>query len=366
MQPIVSVIMPTYNRAHLLPKAIDSVFSQTYPEIELIVVNDGSTDNTEEALEPYRDKITYIKKENGGCGDAKNAGLKVANGKYITHLDDDDLMMPERIERLVDFFTENPDIGLCATSAYLIDVNDLVIGIKSLRNVPQKTRLLHLLMGHVAVQSNMMVPIEVFQQVGEYSTVHCEDYDMWLRIARRYEIGAIEDPLVKYRKHSNQITAFINHVPVMASLKQINLSFLQTVPMEEIIPSLQFPAVGHALIGTLLSRHKLFDFAYDEICRAPKDGTAQLWLAMLFLYRRDFDKARTSFGQVPQSHPCHEEIPRAFSLIDKTEQICAQYTAKDNNSEEVIQLRRELQLFNLCLFDETLKMATGGKVCLKD
>ena len=101
MRPIVSVIMPTYNRASLLPKAIDSVFSQNYPDIELIVVNDGSTDNTEEALEPYRDKITYIKKANGGCGDAKNAGLKAANGKYITHLDDDDLMMPERIDCLV-------------------------------------------------------------------------------------------------------------------------------------------------------------------------------------------------------------------------------------------------------------------------
>ncbi len=124
----------------------------------------------------------------------------------------------------------------------------------------------------------------------------------------------------------------------MASLKQINFSFIQTTPMEEIIPSLQFPAVGHALIGALLSRHKLFDFAYDEICRAPKDGTAQLWLAMLVLYRQDFDKARTYFQQVPQNHPCHEEMPRAFSLIDKTEQISAQKTAKDNNSEEVIQL----------------------------
>jgi len=358
--------MPTYNRASLLPKAIDSVFSQTYPEIELIVVNDGSTDNTEEALEPYRDKIIYIKKENGGCGDAKNAGLKVAKGKYITHLDDDDLMMPERIERLVQFFAEHPNnVGLCATSAHLIDASDQVIGLKRLGKVPQKTRLLHLLMGHVAVQSNMMTPKEVFQRVGEYSTVHCEDYDMWLRIARRYGIGVIEDPLVKYRKHSNQITAFINHVPVMASLQQINLSFLQTVPMEEIIPGLQFPAVGHALIGALFCRHKLFDAAYDSIRRAPKDGTAQLWLAMLFMYRQNFDKARTYFRQVPQNHPSHEEIPQAFSLIDKTEQICAQKTAIDNNSKEVIQLRRELELFNLCLFDKTLKMATGGKICLE-
>lgn len=366
MRPIVSVIMPTYNRANLLPKAIDSVLSQTYPEIELVIVNDGSTDNTEEALEPYRDKIIYIKKTNGGCGDAKNAGLKAANGKYITHLDDDDLMMPERIERLVQFFAEHPDVGLCATSAYLIDVNDQVIGLKRLKKVPQKTRLLHLLMGHVAVQSNMMTPKEVFQRVGEYSTVHCEDYDMWLRIARRYGIGVIEDPLVKYRKHSNQITAFINHGPVMASLQRINLSFIQTVPMGEIIPCLQFPDIGHALIGALLSRHKLFDAAYDSIRRAPKDGTAQLWLAMLFMYRQNFDKAKTYFRQVPQNHPCHEDIPPAFSLIDKTEQICAQYTAKDNNSEAVIQLRRELQLFNLCLFDKTLRIATGGKVCLKD
>jgi len=303
---------------------------------------------------------------NGGCGDAKNAGLKVAKGKYITHIDDDDLMMPERIERLVQFFTESPDVGLCATSAYLIDLSDEVVGTKHLRKVPQKTRLLHLLMGHVAVQSNMMAPKEVFQNVGEYNTTHCEDYDMWLRIARGYEIGAIEQPLVKYRKHPDQITAFKNHFPVMASLQQINLSFIQTTPMAEIIPEVQLPAVGHALIGALLCRHKLFNFAAEEIHRAPKDGTEQLWLAMLGLYQKDFDKARTHLRQVPQDHPCYQEMPSAFALIDKAEQMCAQYTAKDNNSEAVIQLRKDLQRLNLRFFNETLKMATGGKVCLKD
>ena len=376
MYPLVSVVMPTYNRAALLPKAIDSVLGQTYSDIELIVVNDGSTDDTEEALEPYQDKITYIKKSNGGCGDAKNAGLNVARGKYITHLDDDDVMMPTRIERLVDFFTDNPsskgwqgdcpDVGLCATSASLIDENDKVIGIKHLRTVPPKTRLLHLLLGLVAVQSNIMVPKEVFQRVGEYSNVICEDYDIWLRIARRYEIGVIEEPLVKYRKHPNQITGRKNNKPLMASLQRINLLFLQTVPMGEIIPHLQLPALGHALIGALLCRHKLFDVAEQEIRRAPKDGAAQLWLAMLSLYQRDFDQARTCFQQVPKGHPCSKEIPQAFSLIDKTEQLCAQKTAKDNNSEAVIQLRSELQLFMLRLFNETLRLATGGKICLKD
>jgi len=95
MEDKVSVIIPTYNRPRWLPETIESVLNQTYPYMEIIVVNDGSTDNTEGVLEPYMDRIEYIYKENGGPGSAANAGIMAATSEYIARLDDDDLFLPE-------------------------------------------------------------------------------------------------------------------------------------------------------------------------------------------------------------------------------------------------------------------------------
>ena len=96
MKDLVSVIIPTYNRSQFVTEAIDSVLDQTYSNIEIIVVNDGSLDDTEQKLLPYMDRITYIKKANGGISLAINAGLRVAKGKYIARLDDDDLLLDKK------------------------------------------------------------------------------------------------------------------------------------------------------------------------------------------------------------------------------------------------------------------------------
>ena len=100
--PIISVIIPTYNRAHLVTKAVDSVLSQTYKEHEIIVVDDGSSDNTRKVLEPYMDKIRYIYQKNAGVSAARNTGIKAASGPWIAFLDSDDSWLPEKLSYQMD------------------------------------------------------------------------------------------------------------------------------------------------------------------------------------------------------------------------------------------------------------------------
>ncbi|MCZ6674209.1 MAG: glycosyltransferase family 2 protein, partial [Verrucomicrobia bacterium] len=120
--PLVSIIILTYNRAKLLIEALESVLAQTYRNIEIIVVNDASPDNTEEVLLPYMKHIRYIKNEkNLGCAGSKNVGLEAARGELITNLDDDDCIKPEKIARQVEMFQERPQMGVCATGTIHID-----------------------------------------------------------------------------------------------------------------------------------------------------------------------------------------------------------------------------------------------------
>ncbi|MEW6186166.1 MAG: glycosyltransferase family A protein, partial [Thermodesulfobacteriota bacterium] len=96
--PAVSVIIPTYNRAEFVIQAVESVFKQTFADFELILVDDGSSDETRAALEPYSDCITYLYQSNRGVSSARNLGLKIAQGKWLAFLDSDDLWLPEKLE----------------------------------------------------------------------------------------------------------------------------------------------------------------------------------------------------------------------------------------------------------------------------
>ena len=117
----VSIIIPTYNRPRWLPQTIESALGQTYPDFEIIVVNDGSTYDIEQVLEPYRDKINYIYKENGGPGSAVNVGIAASTGEYISRIDDDDLFLPNKLERQVERFQQNPQLGLVASDHHIIN-----------------------------------------------------------------------------------------------------------------------------------------------------------------------------------------------------------------------------------------------------
>jgi len=113
MKPLVSVVIPTYKGAATLPQSIDSVFDQTFTDYELIVVNDGSPDETSRVLESYKDRIRTIDQPNQGVGAARNKGINFATGKYVALLDHDDLWLPDKLQTQVDFLEKNPECIAC-------------------------------------------------------------------------------------------------------------------------------------------------------------------------------------------------------------------------------------------------------------
>lgn len=189
----VSVIIPTYNRAKFVTKAIDSVLAQTYKDYEIIVVDDGSTDNTKEALEPYMDKITYIYQENEGVSAARNKGIKVARDEWIAFLDSDDEWLPEKLAVQMGAVLGKPHLCAHVTNAFF----DLPDGSKStifdfanIRNLYRANCVIdrpfsHILNSMILITSSTIINRYILDDVGLFDT-HLsigEDTDFFLRIA---------------------------------------------------------------------------------------------------------------------------------------------------------------------------------------
>jgi glycosyltransferase involved in cell wall biosynthesis len=210
--PIVSVIIPTYNRAHLIVRAIRSVLNQTYQDFEIIVIDDGSTDNTEEIIRGFKDKkVKYIKKykENKGSSIARNIGIKVARGKYIAFLDSDDEWLPEKLDKQIKVLqSESPEVGVVYSNLCYMDENGK--SMNKLRNPKKEGYIYEDLFGknYVGTDSTLLIRKECFHRVGLFDDLlnTQQDWDMWIRIAKYYRFALIKVPLVKYRLHSNQIS----------------------------------------------------------------------------------------------------------------------------------------------------------------
>ena len=199
LAPEVSVVIPVFNAAALVARAVRSVFSQTFLDFEVIVVDDGSEDQIElrAALEPWAARITCIRQSNGGPASARNTGMAHATGRLMAFLDADDEWRPEKLARQVAYFAQYPETGLLHT-AISGDVRPPVI----LAGRP-RARFCELFHSDFFINTlTVMVPRQVITDVGgfdERREIHIEDYDLWLRIAARYPIGYIPEPLAYHR-----------------------------------------------------------------------------------------------------------------------------------------------------------------------
>lgn len=208
--PFVSVIIPTYNRAKLVSQAIDSALNQTYKNMEIIVIDDGSADNTKEAVSRYQSKIRYIYKENGGASSARNLGIKEAKGSYIAFLDSDDLWLPGKVEKQMNQLRLNKGYSFAISDIEFIDDDNKHLAFSNLRKTITKDGFIFAdaLKIPTITSSYMLIDREVFGNVGLFDeTINtAEDIDMMLRICNRYKTILIEEPLVKYRKNKDSLS----------------------------------------------------------------------------------------------------------------------------------------------------------------
>lgn len=203
-EPLVSVIIPTYNRANLVCQAIISAFNQTYKSIEIIVVDDGSTDNTKEILLQYGVKVRYIYRINGGVSSARNAGIREAKGEYVAFLDSDDTWSPEKLERQLGFLRQNSHIDAVISDVEFIDDKGVVLRKTCLRGIiPEDGDILPYLISHFQTMCTILLKKSVFENIGYFdiTLTTAEDIDMLLRIASNYRIGLIAEPLTRVSIH---------------------------------------------------------------------------------------------------------------------------------------------------------------------
>lgn len=207
----VSVIIPTYNRSAFLKEAVESVLAQSAGADEVIVVDDGSTDETPRVLEAFGPSVRSLRRENSGVSAARNAGIEAARGEWLAFLDSDDLWRPRKLEKQLAYLSVRPDIRICQVEEIWIR-NGKRLNPKKHHTKPTGFCFAALLERCLVSPSGVMIHREVLKDVGLFDETlpACEDYDLWLRIGCRYAIGLVEEPLaVKRGGHPDQLSASV-------------------------------------------------------------------------------------------------------------------------------------------------------------
>lgn len=203
----VSVIIPVYNRSTQLRAAIVSVINQTFKDFELIIIDDGSTVDIKSFI-PEDHRIKRLRQKNSGVSAARNAGIKLAQGKYICFLDSDDTWLPKKLEKQFQYMTENKDCLISQTEDIWIRNGKRVNSHKK-----HQKKSGNIFFDSLAIclisPSAVMIKKELLGKVGLFDETlpACEDYDLWLRITKDYPVGLIAEPLiVRYAGHADQLS----------------------------------------------------------------------------------------------------------------------------------------------------------------
>ncbi|MCX6151906.1 MAG: glycosyltransferase family 2 protein [Ignavibacteriales bacterium] len=209
--PIVSVVIPTRNRCALLERAIQSVLKQSLTNLEIIVVDDSSSDQTQEIIEKLKDKrLKYfrLEKQSGGAV-ARNKGISFALGEYIAFLDDDDEWLPEKLQKQVDSLESNPLVGICYTGRRTIRKGLLIFGLSkkfSFKTAPDNNHFRSIMKDNfIGITSSVMIRrLILIEEKGFDEQLPCfQDYDLYIRILKHWKAKGIDEPLVNYYLEGN-------------------------------------------------------------------------------------------------------------------------------------------------------------------
>ena len=260
--PNVSVVIPTYNRADYLHEAITSVLSQSYRDFEIIVVDDGSTDDTRRVLEHFiaEGSIQYIYQTNAGGGNARDTGIQAAQGKYIALLDSDDLFLPNKLEKQIAFLEEYNEAGMVHSGFSKFDNTGKDLGYRDSSRFSGWIYPNLLLEWSVLIASSTVVmPSSVLQKIGRFDdSTWAADLDMWRRIARRYLILTVPENLAKIRVHAGGMSSDKTGIAARF-LKYFDKAFLEDPTLSNNFRrralSKMHANVGHNLLGEGESEH---------------------------------------------------------------------------------------------------------------
>ncbi|MGH7223718.1 MAG: glycosyltransferase family 2 protein [Gemmataceae bacterium] len=271
MTELVSVVIPTYNYGRFVTEAVASVLAQTYREVEVIVVDDGSTDNTRERLAPFMDRIRYIHQANQGLSAARNAGIQAARGRWVALLDSDDAWHPRKLEMQLAYLDTHVDVALLGTAS-TFDFGTSWPDIDPLadRTAVPVTLADVVFTTHFA-PSSVVMRKECFERVGLFDPElrSAEDRDMWIRVACHYQMARLDLPLCGYRFHGSNMVTVADRMEVN-ELKMLRKAF-----------------AGISLLRRRrLLRFKTFSYAYYNA--TYRYSASRKWLKALDRFLRSF------------------------------------------------------------------------------
>jgi glycosyltransferase involved in cell wall biosynthesis len=236
--PLVSVVIPAYNASEYIAEALDSVMAQTFKNYEVIVVNDGSpdTEQLERALEPYKDRIIYIKQKNRGPSGARNTAIRAARGEYIAMLDSDDAWLPAYLAEQVRILSDNPDLDMIYADAWLSGDADLphrtfMEGAPSRGPVSFESLLRYdssIITSGAVAKRQTLIDAGLFDE----AFIRCEDFDLWIRVAHRGgKISYQKQILAKHRAHAASLAA--DTVKMVESQIEVLKKAQRTLPLTD-------------------------------------------------------------------------------------------------------------------------------------
>jgi glycosyltransferase involved in cell wall biosynthesis len=213
---LVSIIIPCYNQGRFLGEAIASALHQSYPQVEVIVIDDGSTDNTSEVIDRFPE-VHQIHQENQGVAEARNSGIRASTGRYLVFLDSDDRLLPQAIEIGVKLLQDRRDCAMVFGRYRTIAADGSLLQSREYPVVEIDHYRQLLLSNYIHTPSTVMFRRTVFETVRSFETLFngAEDYDLYLRIARDFPIVGHDELVADYRRHDSNITG--NHALISKS-----------------------------------------------------------------------------------------------------------------------------------------------------
>jgi len=229
-KPLVTVLMPVFNAEDFLTESINSILNQTYDYFELLIINDGSTDRSLEIIEEFKDdriKVVSLEK-NSGIIYVLNLGLEIARGDYLARMDADDISLPERLEKQVDFLENNPNIGCLGTNFQWLDNYNQESWIKYFDSTNINIALLfECTICHPTVMLRMEI-IRCHKLTYPTKYPHAEDYAFWMNMSQKVKLANLKEVLLIYRKHEKQISATKSQIQCI-SINQIQVGQLESL-----------------------------------------------------------------------------------------------------------------------------------------
>ncbi len=334
--PKVSVIMPVFNAADYLSEAIKSILEQTYTDWELIIINDGSTDDSEAIIRSYTDeRIRYFENEhNMGLIATLNKGIGLCGGEFIARMDADDISMPERFRIQMKFLEKHKDYAICGGNALIINEKGEVTG-KIVNFESNEYLRINLLFSVPFIHPSMMIKANILKDnLFDKDYKHAEDYELWCRIAGLYKIANVPDFVLKYRWHTTNVSVVNSKTQnnVKDTIIRRELGKIGLNPSEEELRlhkiSFQQYDAKENRVGVSFSEYDELSDWFEKIIRANTDNNNKYnekvliaylwsrWIVLCISQRKFFKIFKPRF------------VPLNYSIFKKTLDLLLFYRKK--------------------------------------